>query len=133
MIYTTAVSLIPNLFHVVQMNSKRNLTGEDGRCIFFCKLNASGYLNSLPLVSRSLIEWEVRLKALRKSEDNGRDINTGYSARKDKDCEVRKLISVYANISRRQTASRISVIKFLEKKNLRSTARAAFLLRKQNY
>lgn len=72
MIYTTTVSLIPDLFHVVPMNSKRNLVREDGRRIFFCKLNASGYLNSLPLVSRSLIEWEARRGALRKSEDNGR-------------------------------------------------------------
>lgn len=47
----------------------------------------------------------------------GRDINTGYPAKNegDKDCEVRKLISVYANISRGQTAFRDSVIKFLEK------------------
>lgn len=45
----------------------------------------------------------------------GRDINTGYPTRNegDKDCEVRKLISVYANISRGQTAFRDSIIKFL--------------------
>jgi len=42
MIYTTTVSLILNLLHVMSMNSERNLAREDGRCIFFCKLNASG-------------------------------------------------------------------------------------------
>jgi len=64
----------------------------------------------------------------------GRDINTGFSARneRDKDCEVRKLISVYANISWEQTASRDSIIKFLEKKRLMSNI-AVFLLRKKNY
>ena len=62
----------------------------------------------------------------------GRDINTGFSARNetDKDCEVRKLISVYANISCEQTAPRDSIIKFLEKKRLMSNM-AAFLLRKK--
>lgn len=66
----------------------------------------------------------------------GRDINTGYSARneRDKDCEVRKLISVYANISCGQTASRDSIIKFLGKKKLMSNITAFLLtIRKKNY
>jgi len=76
------------------MNSKRNSRErENGRYIFFCKLNASGYLNSLPLVSQSLIEWEVRREVgfyVNPKTMAGRDINTRDTPRGTREIKIAK-------------------------------------------